>query len=121
MDELIDRWHAFAAQPKHEIAAQFNDKARSLFVEISEKGLGDTNSGAIQFASADEFAASVLDLRSNEKAWTNQLGNVLLKAQSRVDGGDVTGAQQILRDFCDTCPWHFLSEVANTELQNMDD
>ena len=120
MDELIDRWHAFSAQPKHEIAAQFDEKARTLFAEISEKGLGDANASAIHFASADEFAASVLDLRSNEKAWTNRLGNVLLKAQNRVDSGDVTGAKEILINFRDTCPWHFLREVAYTEFENID-
>lgn len=30
MDELIARWRKLADQPKEEIAAQFNDEARSL-------------------------------------------------------------------------------------------
>lgn len=121
MDELIGRWHAFAAQPKQEIAAQFDDEARALFAEISAKGLGNTNSGEIHFASADEFAECVLDLRSNEKAWGNHLGNLLLKAQYRRDSGDIQGAMEILTGFRDTCPWQFLVEVADTALQNIGD
>lgn len=70
IDELIERWHEFSEQSKEEIAAQFNDDSRILFAEFFTKGLGDTGPQGAEWASAEEFAERVLNLRSNEKAWS---------------------------------------------------
>ena len=121
MDELIERWHKFAGQSKEEIAAQFNDESRSLFAEFFTKGLGDTSPQGAKWASAEEFAERVLDLRSNEKAWSRHLGDALLRAQDLADDGQVEKAKQELISFRDTCPWIFFADIAETQLQNMSD
>lgn len=119
-DELIGRWHAFAAQPKEDIAAQFSDTSCSLFAEIVTKSLRETSSGNARFASSDEFAQCVLDLRSNERAWSRYLGDVLLKAQDELDSGRAAQAKAILSNFQAICPWHSFAEIAETQLQNID-
>lgn len=118
IDELIGRWHAFAGQSKDEIAAQFNDESQGLFAEIVTKGLGDSSRGSERFASAEEFAQCVLDLRGNEKAWSRHLGDVLLKAQGQFDSGHVEDAKETLRSFRTACPWGFFAEIAATQLEN---
>ncbi|MGH1508635.1 hypothetical protein [Ralstonia solanacearum] len=118
MDELIERWHAFSGQSKEEIAAQFSDESQLLFAEVLTTGLGNTSRGGEKFASADEFAQYVLDLRANEKAWSRHLGEVLLKAQERFDGGYVEDAKETLRRFRAECPWRSFAEIAETQLEN---
>lgn len=117
-DELIERWHAFAGQPKEKIAEQFGDETQLLFAEVMTKCFGDSSQDGEKFNSADEFAGYVLDLRSNEKAWSKHLGEVLLKAQEQFDGGRVEDAKQTLRTFRAACPWRCFSEIALTQLQN---
>ena len=117
-DALIEKWHAFAGQSKDEIAAQFSDESRLLFAEVLVKCLGDTGRRGAKFASAEEFAQYVLDLRGNEKAWSRQLGGVLLKAQEQFDGGHSEDAKETLRSFRTACPWRFFAEIANTQLEN---
>lgn len=121
MDELIERWHNFAAQSKEQIAAQFNDETRSLFAEFFTKGLGDIGPQGAKWASAEEFAERVLDLRSNERAWSRHLGDAILRAQDLVDDGQMEKAKQELTTFRDTCPWIFFAEIAETQLRNMSD
>ncbi|WP_208508253.1 hypothetical protein [Variovorax paradoxus] len=121
MDELIARWQKLADQPKEEIAAQFNDEARSLFAEFLMNGLGGAGPQGIEWASAEEFAERVLDLRSNEKAWSRHLGDTLLRAQDLSDDGQVERAKQELISFRDTCPWILFADIAATQLENMGD
>jgi hypothetical protein len=121
MDELIERWHKFAGHSKEEIAAQFNEESRSLFAEIFTKGLGDTCPQGAKWASAEEFAKRVLDLRSNERAWSRHLGESILRAQHLADDGQVEKAKQELTVFRDTCPWIFFADIAEAQLQNMSD
>ncbi|TDS70551.1 hypothetical protein EDF71_12926 [Comamonas sp. JUb58] len=121
MDELIERWHQFAGQSKEEIAAQFNEESRSLLAEFFTKGLGETGQQAAKWASAEAFAECVLELRSNEKAWSRHLGNALLQAQDFADDGQVQKAKQALIAFRDTCPWVFFADIAQTQLDNMSD
>jgi hypothetical protein len=121
MDVLVDRWHKFAGQSKEEIAAQFNDESRSLFAEFVTKGLGETAPQGAKWASAEEFAERVLDLRSNEKAWSRHLGDALLRAQDYADDGQVQQAKQELISFRDSCPWIFFADIAETQLENMSD
>lgn len=116
MDDLIE--HAFAGQSREDIAAQFSDESQLLFAEVMTKGLGDTSQGGEKFASADEFAQYVLDLRGNEKAWSRHLGEVLLKAQEQFDGGHAEDAKETLRNFHAACPWRPFAEIAQTQLDN---
>lgn len=118
MDELIEKWHAFAGQSRENISAQFSDESKSLFAEVMAKGLGDTSQGGEKFASPDEFAQYVLDLRANEKAWSRHLGEVLLKAQEQFNSGHSGDAKETLRSFLATCPWRPFAEIAQTQLEN---
>ncbi len=118
MDELIERWHAFAGQSEEEIAAQFSDESRLLFAEVLTKGLVNTSRGGEKFASANEFAQYVLDLRANERAWSKHLGEVLLEAQERFDGGRAEDAKETLHRFRAACPWRPFAEIAETQLEN---
>lgn len=117
MDELIGRWHALAGLSRDQIAAQFNDENLKLFADVVTQGLGDTSHGAEKFASADEFAQHVLDLRGNERAWSRHLGEVLLKAQDQFDGGNAEEARKTLQSFRAACPWRCFVEIAETELE----
>jgi len=117
MDELIGTWHAFAEQSVDEIAAQYGDPSRTLVTRVVREGLGDPTPFA--FSSAEEFAKYVVDLRGNERDWSRRLGDTLLKAQEQVDAGNSVEAKGTLRDFRTTCPWRFLAEIAETQLQNM--
>lgn len=118
MDELIERWHVFAGQSKEAIAAQFSDESQSLFAGVLIKGLVDTNQGNEVFASADEFAQCVLDLRNSERAWSRHLGEVLLETHVQFDDGHVEEARETLRRFRSECPWRLFVDIAETQLEN---
>lgn len=115
-DELIERWHAFSAQPQEAIAAQYSDESRALFAEVFTQQLGQTSNGGEKFASADEFAHFVVDLRSNEKSWSRRLGDVILQARVQQDAGDAAGARETLNSFRVSCPWGMFSEIAREML-----
>lgn len=121
MRELIERWHKFAAQSKEEIAAQFNDESRALFADFFTKSFEDTGPQGAPWASAEEFAQYVLELRANEKAWSRHLGDSILRAHDLMEEGRIDDAEQELRKFRDICPWLFFADVAETQLQNLRD
>jgi len=121
MRELIGRWHQFAAQSKEEIAAQFNDETRSLFAEFFTKSFDDTGLQGARWASADEFARYVLELRANERAWSRYLGDTILRAHDLMEEGRLDEAKQELRTFRDICPWLFFAGLAETQLQSLHD
>lgn len=119
MHELIERWHKFAGQSKEEIAAQFNDETRALFAEFFTKSFHDTGPKGARWASADEFARYVLELRANERAWSRYLGDTILRAHDLMEEGRLDEARQELRAFQDICPWIFFAGVAETQLQSL--
>lgn len=119
MHELIERWHKFAAQSKEEIAAQFNDETRSLFAEFYTKSFNDASLQGARWASAEEFAQYVLEFRANERDWSRQLGDTLLRANDLIEEGRKDDAMHELRTFRDICPWLFLADVAETQLRNL--
>lgn len=118
IDELFGRWHAFAGQSREEIAAQFGDESLLLFAEVLTRCMSDTSHGGEPFASADEFAQYVIELRDNEKAWSRHLGEVLLKAQQQFEDGHTEDAREVLRRFRAACPWRGFAEIAGVKLEN---
>jgi len=115
-DDLIERWHAFAAQSKEAISTQYSDESRALFAEVITQQLGQTSNSNEKFASAEEFAQLVADLRSNEKAWSRHLGDVILKAHDQRDAGDMVGAREMLSSFRASCPWRMFAEITDNML-----
>lgn len=118
MEELIDRWHAFAGQAKEAIAAQFDDASQALLREVVTTCLVDTTLDGDVFASADEFSQCVLDLRKNESAWSRALGELLLKTHEQFDAGFADEAKGSLRRFRGDCPWRLFAEIADTQVHN---
>ena len=118
MEERIERWHAFAGQSKEAIAGQFNDANQTLLREVVTTCLVDTTLDDKVFASADEFAQCVLDLRKNEKAWSRALGELLLKTHEQFDAGLADEAKESLRRFRGDCPWRLFAEIADTQIHN---
>lgn len=118
MEELVERWHAFAGQTKEAIAAQFDDASQALLREVVTTCLVDTSVEGDVFASADEFAQCVLDLRKNEKAWSRALGELLLKTREQFDAGLADEAKESLRQFRGDCPWRLFAEIADTQVHN---
>ncbi|NWK44630.1 hypothetical protein [Ralstonia pickettii] len=116
--ELIERWHVFAGQTKEAIADQFNDASQALLREVVNTCLADTTLDGEVFASADEFAQCVLDLRKNEKAWSRALGELLLKTYEQFDAGLADEAKESLRQFRGDCPWRLFADIADTQVHN---
>lgn len=114
---MIERWHTFAEQSVESIAAQYNDKNIELLTQIVRDGLNE--SGPLQFDSPGEFAQYVVDIRTNERAWSRRLGNTILRAQDQLASGKTVEARETLSGFSATCPWDFFSEIARTQLENI--
>lgn len=116
IDDLMGRWHDFADQPPPELEKGFSESSRSLVYEVLNQALGATH--VESFDTPRQFAAYVLELRSNERAWSRRLGEVILEAQDHLDRGDRLAAEKAFESFESDCPWRVFAEIAKTQREN---
>jgi hypothetical protein len=115
LDILIGLWHEMTDQGPEAIEGRFASDGMALLERVLSQEMG---ASAGDFPSASDFARYVLDLRENERAWSRQLGSVILAAQSWLDSGDTVAAERVFQEFEANCPWKMFVEIARTQREN---
>lgn len=116
LEILIGEWHALTDQEPELIESRFMSDGTVLLERVVSEAMGSSFTG--EFSSPSEFAQYVIDLRDNERAWSRQLGNVILAAQSWLDHGNREAAKGVFSEFEANCPWKMFVDIARTQRLN---
>jgi hypothetical protein len=112
LDILIEQWHALAERAKDNDERHYSKDNRELVAAFRRACLADN--GADEFETSKEFCEYVVELRLNEKAWSRQLGEVMLQAQDLIEKGDTDAARTAFDKFQAQCPWvQFIEHAKN--------
>ena len=120
-DELaegIGWFHELAKLPIEELIQQATDITRTILKKFVIASLPGHVPPKNQPPA--EFAATVLELRANERGWNRALGRALIDADDSRSEGDLQGAISILRSFAHSCPWKTFRDVAHIQADNLD-
>ena len=116
LDEQVEWFHQFSGQSLSDLASQAseaNRKAFACFVATSLPG-----HSAPEGQSPEEFAATVQELRTNERQWNQALCAALIQADDLRTSEDWQAAASKLEAFAESCPWKLFREVANDQAAN---
>jgi hypothetical protein len=118
LDEGADWFHEFAKLPVEDLIQQATDINRTMFKNFVIANLPGHVPPENQ--SPAEFAATVLELRANERGWNRALGRALIDADDIRSEGNVQAAISTLRSFADSCPWKAFRDLAHIQADNLE-
>jgi hypothetical protein len=116
LDLLTSEWHELADQSPEVIDGRFTLDGQAIVDRVLREVMGI--SPTVEISSSSEFVQYVLDLRSNERAWSVHLGDVILAAQQWLDQGDAKQAKKIFDEFEANCPWKVFVDIARDQRSN---
>lgn len=115
-DRLFGILHSLAEKSRSELESGFTETHVLAVRELVTKFLAGCELPA-EFT-ATSFADAVYELRANERAWSQRLGDTIITAEDKLQVGDEDGAIAILDDYAEQCPWLSLREIAEIEKEN---
>ena len=118
VDERFEWFHELAKLPVEELIQQATDLNRAMFRKFVVASLPDHVPPENQ--SHAEFAATVLELRANERGWNRALGSALIDADDTRSEGNLQAAISNLRSFASSCPWKAYRDVAHIQADNLE-
>jgi hypothetical protein len=118
LDEGFEWFHELAKLPVEELIQQATDFNRTMFREFVVTSLPDHAPSENQPPA--EFAATVLELRANERGWNRALGRALIDADDTRSEGNLQAAISKLRSFASSCPWKPYREIAQIQADNLE-
>jgi len=118
VDERFEWFHELAKLPVEELIQQATDLNRAMFRKFVVASLPDHVPPENQ--SPAEFAATVLELRANERGWNRALGSALIDAGDTRSEGNLQAAISNLRSFASSCPWKAYRDIAQIQADNLE-
>jgi hypothetical protein len=118
LDEGFEWFHELAKLPVEELIQQATDFNRTMFRKFMIASLPDHVPPENQPPA--EFAATVLELRANERGWNQALGRALIDADRTRSEGNLQAAISNLRSFASSCPWKAYRDIAQIQADNLE-
>jgi hypothetical protein len=114
--EQVEWFHQFSGQSLSDLASQASEVNRRAFARLVATCL--PGHSAPQGQSPEEFAATVQQLRANERQWNQALCAALIQADDLLKSKGWQAAASKLEAFAESCPWKLFREVANDQAEN---